>query len=971
MARNVTARFLLSTRRFFLFYFPTFILLMTSGVLSGQGVISGVVTDSENGETLIGASVVVSGTTTGATTDINGRFSISVKQNSPIELSISYIGYIPTKVVVSGFSTPLQIALEPDRVLMNQIEIVGERISEKQKQAPLTTETMDIIAIKEVPSGNFYQSLGTMKGVDITSASMGFKVINTRGFNSTSPVRSLQIIDGIDNQSPGLNFALGNFLGAPDLDVLKVEVISGASSAYYGPGAFNGVIDMKSKSPFLFPGYSLSLKVGERNMTEVGWRLAEVIKNKAGEDKFAYKLNFYYLTANDWEATNYTPYTTSEAGVANPGGYDAINIYGDEEFGVTNNNKTDLIGMLETPGLGMFYRTGYKESDLVDYDLTNLKLNGSLHYKLSPNTELMYALRYSTGNTVYQGDNRYRLKDIQFMQNHIEINKKDKFFVRAYTTSEDAGKTYDIVQTAYLLNEATGMDDKTWNTNYYNTWNFVLENRVRALEGFPVYSAAEYGTVENYVNNYLSPFLANHQDSLFVWHQSARNTVDQRNTSLIDPRFEPGTARFDSLFNDITSRTFSENGSRFYDRSKLYHLQGQYIEDLDWVKLTVGGDARLYTPQTHGTILRDSLTHTYQRNSNDELVAVDSSYNQIRNWQYGVYAGIDKNFIEDKLKVNATLRMDKNENFEPVFSPAVSLVFSLNPQHTFRATFTSAVRNPTLFDQYQYYDVGRAILLGNVDGQFAPGRDSLFTPESFDDYRNTTSLLEGLTKLDYFHVDPIKPEKVRTMELGYRATLFNHIYLDASYYYSIYHDFIGYIIGISGSFTEFGLPYNLQPYRLAANAEDVVTTQGFSIGMNYYFSKYTLTGNYSYNKLISGSEDPIIPAYNTPENKFNIGFSGRDLYFLGDKNWSFSINYKWVQGFWFEGSPQFTGYIDDYGLVDAQVSYRLKLSGQKAECQFKLGVSNLLDNQIFQVYGGPTIGRLAYISVLLDLNKKQ
>ena len=91
---------------------------------------------------------------------------------------------------------------------------------------------------------------------------MGFKIINTRGFNSTSPVRSLQIIDGVDNQSPGLNFSLGNFLGKTELDTKGVEIIVGANSALYGPYAFNGVISMSTKDPFMFPGTSYQIKMG-------------------------------------------------------------------------------------------------------------------------------------------------------------------------------------------------------------------------------------------------------------------------------------------------------------------------------------------------------------------------------------------------------------------------------------------------------------------------------------------------------------------------------------------------------------------------------------------------------------------------------------------------------------------------------------------------------------------------------------
>src|SRR5690625_7232099 len=105
---------------------------------------------------------------------------------------------------------------------------------------------MEILAMKQAPAVNFYDGMGALKDIDLTAASLGFKVINTRGFNSTSPVRSLQIIDGVDNQAPGLNFSLGNFLGASELDLQKVDVIVGASSAYYGPNAFNGEIGRES-----------------------------------------------------------------------------------------------------------------------------------------------------------------------------------------------------------------------------------------------------------------------------------------------------------------------------------------------------------------------------------------------------------------------------------------------------------------------------------------------------------------------------------------------------------------------------------------------------------------------------------------------------------------------------------------------------------------------------------------------------
>ena len=94
---------------------------------------------------------------------------------------------------------------------------------------------------------------------------------------------------------------------------------------------------------------------------------------------------------------------------------------------------------------------------------------------------------------------------------------------------------------------------------------------------------------------------------------------------------------------------------------------------------------------------------------------------------------------------------------------------------------------------------------------------------------------------------------------------------------------------------------------------------------------------------------------------------GRDISFNNKnsllKNYGFSINYKWVEGFQYEGSPQFTGFVPTYSLLDAQISKSIP----KLKSTVKLGASNLLDNQHYEVYGGPYIGRMLYCSLLIEL----
>ena len=904
------------------------LILISSGNLYSQ-TISGTITDAKTGEAMIGATIVIKGTTTGTSTDLDGKFSMPVSLPLPFRVVISIVGYQKQELEVTQLDKPLTVKLKSSEVELKNVEVVGSRISEKQKEAPLTVESIDMIAIKECPQSSFYESLGSLKGVDLTSASLGFTIINTRGFNSTSPVRSLQLIDGVDNQSPGLNFSLGNFLGCGELDVMKVDLIAGASTSYFGPGAFNGVISMTTRSPFVKPGLEVTFKVGERNLYEQAFRVAHVYKDKQGKDLVGIKFNLCYMKALDWAANNDDPTPQSKHDKSNPGGYDAVNRYGDEFYSGNDFSSVPL----SHPGLGTWYRSGYWEKDIVDYNTQNLKLGTAIHFKLTPDVELILASSFGTGTTVYQGDNRYSLKDISFYQNRIEIRKQDKFFLRAYSTNEDAGKSYDAFFTALLL-QRESKNDEDWAQDYSKYWRLNYSNTIYAYPDYPQQS--DYPTFAEY-KNAINPYLLEYYyDSLMGYHAGARAWADGIGYSSDNHAFfQPGTDAFDTAFNSIVSRTsYAEGGSRFYDKSALYHVTGEYKFTPKIFDIIVGGNYRMYRPNSNGTIFSDTGNI------------------KIKNSEMGLYAGLEKKILREKLKLNITGRLDKNENFDYLISPALSAVYSFNPQQILRLSFSSAIRNPTLTDQYLYYNLGRATLKGNLNGY-----DSLTTIPSVFNFFNT----QNFDTLEYINILPVKPEEVKTIEFGYRGTILKNIFVDLSAYYSSYKNFIGYKLGADiTELPQFGTIYINNIYRVATNALDEVTTRGFSIGLNYYFRKYfMLNGNYSYNKLDrGGSTDPLIPAFNTPENKYNLGFSARDLH-----NFGFNINFKWVQGFDYEGSPQFTGYVPAYNMVDAQVNYHI----QKIHSVLKLGASNLLNNKKFTVYGGPRVGRMAYASITVDL----
>ena len=922
--------------------------------LQAQSItVKGFVYSDDDKAGLIGVNILIKETASGTATDFDGTFELNINQvNLPATLQFSYTGYTDQEIIITKTETDLQIKMETDGLVLDVVEVKGQRIDEKKKASALTVESLDGIAIKQTASSNFYDGLGALKGVDLTSASLGIKVVNTRGFNSTAPVRILQVIDGVDNASPSVNFALGNFLGSSELDLRGVELVVGASSAFYGPNAFNGVIKMTSQDPFYTEGLSFSAKGAEQNIREGEFRWADSKKNKEGFKTMAYKFNLSYLNANDWVANNFASVDSAEVAAreGHYAGYDAVNRYGDEY-----NNLYDFRGAnspWNLPGLTAFYREGYREQDLVDYSTKNLKVGASISLRTQPELEgespqLTIAGNFAEGSTIFQGPTRFRLEGVRYYTARLEYAKRNKFFLRAYMTKDALGKTYNPFVTALKLNQLQG-DPEDWANQYRSIWTSKFGPQAQAL-GYPklIFENGQPSFDNAAVDAFYQNPIA--QDSLASWHLQTLALLNQVDLIGIKPRLQPGTPEYEVAVSQINS-TLSNNedielgGSRLFTNSELYHLSGEYIFNPTFVdKLVIGGSGRYYTPDTKGTIFDDLR---------DKFTA----------YEFGFYAGIDKKIANEKLTLSVTGRVDKNQRYDWIGTPAASLVWKPTERDYIRMSFSSAIRNPTNIDQFLNLDVGPAQFVGNVNG-----RDSLIEIESLEAFAEDLDR----SKLVYFDVPAIQPEKVKTFELGYRTILWDKLYVDGSYYYNIYDQFIGFLFGLDVVFSDINIPITIDPLRVTANSQSTVTTQGAAIGLNYYFANYfQLSGNYTWSKLNTAVDDDIIPAFNTPEHKYNFSLSGRDVPIrLGDfyaPNFGFNVNYKYVDGFIFEGSPQFTGFVPSYALLDAQVNYHFK----NIHTTLKIGASNILDNQHFETVGGPLVGRIGYVKLTYQLDKK-
>ena len=94
--------------------------------------------------------------------------------------------------------------------VLDEVVVAASRTPEKVMQSPVTIERMGIKEIKKTASPSYYDGLEDLKEVQMNTSSLTFKSINTRGFATVANVRFMQLVDGMDNSSPLLNFVLGN-----------------------------------------------------------------------------------------------------------------------------------------------------------------------------------------------------------------------------------------------------------------------------------------------------------------------------------------------------------------------------------------------------------------------------------------------------------------------------------------------------------------------------------------------------------------------------------------------------------------------------------------------------------------------------------------------------------------------------------------------------------------------------------------
>lgn len=915
------------------YIFTCLYLLAVTTCLAQTQRISGTVRDG-NDDPIAGANIVIKGKITGTVTNSEGNFDLATSIAPPFTIVVSMVGFEKQELEVTSTTDKLSVVMPESSEIMNELVFSASRVEESILESPVSIEKLDLRDIQTTPSLNFYDALENMKGVEMVTSGLTFKQINTRGFNHTGNSRFLQLVDGVDNQTPGLGFAVGNMFGSSDLDMESAELMPGAASALYGPVAFNGVLMMRTKDPFQYQGLSMQAKVGVNHIDEELENPAPLYDlslrwaKSFFDNRLAFKLNAQYFTGLDFYATNYSdvnPGTpAAQRGDNNPA-RQALNIYGDEDEKTLTN-------------IGTVNRTGYEERFLTDYNVYSLKLNGGVHYRLNDNMVASYQYNFGQGTANYTGSNRFSINNFTLQQHKAEL-KGGNYFVRGYATIEDSHDSYNAKGLGQLLT-------KTWVRDFNG--NIVPESQANEM-WFDRYEAAYNGTITGVTASN---------------HAAARAFADQG-------RFLPGSAEFEAQKERLIN-TQGLSGAGILSQSKLYHLEGQYdlSGKLRVIDLLVGGNFRSYDMFTNGTLFDDK----------GSSIIINEG---------GAFVQAGKRLLSDNLKLTGSVRYDKNQNFDGRFTPRASAVYSAGDNHHFRTSFQTGFRNPTPGDQYIKLNAGVITILGGVpaNSEGMTVYQNSFTTASLGPFFGALqgAMQQGATQQEALviakeqlvksDVAYIKPERVSVFEVGYKGLLGESLMFDVNYYFSSYTDFLlnqvvmepeSPVLLPDGSINPQAavdiLNGDTHLYQLYTNAADRVTAQGATLGLTYTLPRnFGISANGTLATFDIRDANPNnVPGFNTPKYKTAVTFGNHRV----TENLGFNIAWRWQDAYdWYGTFNQMRpGRIDAFSIVDAQVSYKVA----PIKSVVKLGASNLFNNQVYQAYGSPSIGAIYYVSVTFD-----
>ena len=953
--------------------------VLLSTFIYAQTTVTGTIVSDDN--TPIPGANVVFDATTGAVSDFDGNFTIVVNASPPFDLTISSIGFEASTINVTADNLSIDVSLSDSTNLLDEVVLSASRTPERLFESPVTVERFDYKDIAQSTGSSFYQSLENLKGVQINQGAMLLPIINTRGFSTIDNTGFVQLVDGMDNAAPGLNFAAGNLVGINEIDIQSVELLPGAASALYGANAVKGIMLMNSKSPFDFPGFSAYIKSGVTSSDNGGdnsYYDAAVRLAKNWNDKFALKAVVSIVEGTDWVAGDYrdrnllsggeTPLSIEDQSYLP--GYNGVNVYGEipQTINYTNVFRANVLPVFVQQGLlssaqaagvnqifGVFApdyfgteivrNTGYKEMELHDGGTSSFKIDLSAHYRIDGNKELIWNSKIGNGSTIYHATNRNNLKNFQLQQHKIEY-RTPKLTARAYTTIEDSGNTHDMEFLGIRMALAQPGGLGGWFNSYLNTYfvdaaALINPNPQTALN--TILGGIQQGITD--FDSLLSLYGKNDSSA----HKSARLAANQN-------MLKPGSEAFNNALLNATTNPISEGGAAILDQSKANSVEFNYnLGDLvPTFDLSIGGSVREYVLRSNGSLFTDYDTPI--------------KFNEI-----AFYTQAQKELFEGAVKLTGSVRYDKSQFLEGHFTPRVGALFYLSPRHNIRASYQTGFRNPSSQDLYISLDVAQVVIIGTSPDSVERFNMDLVGASSLNSYNVTGSMVQNNSYtlaaaggvFEKAELDNVKPEFVNTKEFGYRYNG-KKVSVDISAYWSKFTDFItevqvvtplyGSVANLSGAAAVAAGDFRVFSWNTNTNNE--VTTKGISAGVDARLGKFDIGSSISYNELKSDDQDPdFISYFNTPPIRAKFSFGSINL---TDK-FGFNVSARYHNDFKWEGT--FLSYdIPENLTFDASLNFDVPdLKGK-----IKVGAVNISGDDYMPYAGGGMIGSTYYVQYTLN-----
>lgn len=814
---------------------------------------------------------------------------------------------------------------------LDEVTVYASRVPEKILQSPVSVEKANAKYFTATGAPSFFDALENIKGVHMITPGLGFRILNTRGFANTTNVRFTQLVDGMDVQSPHISSPIGNSLGPGDLDVESVEILPGAASALYGMNTINGLANISTKNPFESPGFSFMQKtavthIADNNsdpkiFSETSFRFAHVIS-----ERIAFKINTTYTRGYDWIADNYADQnanankSTNLLGADNPGA-DPIDSYGNE----SSDRRTISLQQKNY----VVARTGYKEIDVTDYTLQNIKADAGIYYKFKNQSTISYLFRFAVLNNTYQRANRFRLQDYFIQQHGLQYQSKS-LQARIYFNNENTGKSYNLRSMAENI-DRDYKPDALWYQDYATGFNSAIQ------------SGADIAAA----------------------HRQARTAADAG-------RYQPGTAPFDETLDKLKNINNWDNGAALRVRASFIQAEAQWDLSqnlLKDIKQKYGFDVLAGFDHRTFIIVPDGNYFINPRKGKD--------YDNIYYGKTGGFVSVSKKFWNEKIKLGVILRGDKNDYFRLLLNPRFTIVYSPVFNHNLRASFQSGYRYPVLFEAYSNVNSGGVKRVGGLpvmsNGIFEKAwlqtsitafQTAVLTDINQNGLSKNAAIEKNKELLKKNPYTYIQPEHINAFEAGYKGVfLKGTLLIDADIYFNNYHSFIAQAnMNVPNTTNADSIPYYLYDktkqgqYRMWTNSQTIVHNYGFSAGINWrLISHYVFGANATYSRLKKSiNEDGLEDGFNTPEWMTNISISSDRIF----NRFGAGVTYRWQSNYLCQ-SFLVVADVPAYATLDAQASYLFT----KSNVRLKVGASNLFNHYYYSIAGGPHIGGFYYVTV--------